>query len=236
MTIVPPSALKPRKTPTQTRATVTVDAIYKATIQVLLAEGISRLTTTRIAERAGVSVGTLYQYFPHKQALLYALVKQHLTEFAEEFDAICQQHQQSTLESMIPGIVGGFLDIKIRQPEVTQALYKIAAQLDTDTLRMETAKRLQQSCANLLASARNASFDKVSDLAFTLMTAMNGTTRAVFEFGLQPDGVALLRSQLLLLSQGFLQRAAQLAQESSATSPEADASSDTTGASPERYR
>lgn len=64
--IVPADALRgfePRKTPIQTRATVTVGAISEATIQVLLKQGVNRLTTTRVAERAGVSVGTLYQYY-----------------------------------------------------------------------------------------------------------------------------------------------------------------------------
>jgi len=59
--------LEPRKTPVQERSTVTVEAIYEATFQVLLTVGgPDRLTTTRVAERAGVSVGTLYQYFPNK--------------------------------------------------------------------------------------------------------------------------------------------------------------------------
>ena len=50
----------------------------QATIQVLLKDGKPRLTTTRIAQRAGVSVGTLYQYFPNKTSLLRALLQQHL--------------------------------------------------------------------------------------------------------------------------------------------------------------
>jgi len=50
----------------------------QATIQVLLKDGKMKLTTTRIAERAGVSVGTLYQYFPNKSSLIQALLKKHL--------------------------------------------------------------------------------------------------------------------------------------------------------------
>ena len=61
-------AFEPRKTPIQARSTVTVEAIFEATIQVLLSRGADRLTTTRVAERAGVSVGTLYQYYPNKQS------------------------------------------------------------------------------------------------------------------------------------------------------------------------
>ena len=68
---------EPRKTPQQTRSVITVQAINDATIQVLLKAGQERLTTVRVAERAGVSVGTLYQYFPNKQSLLFAVREQH---------------------------------------------------------------------------------------------------------------------------------------------------------------
>ena len=50
----------------------------EATIQVLLTHGPDRLTTTRVAERAGVSVGTLYQYYPNKRSLLFAVLEDHL--------------------------------------------------------------------------------------------------------------------------------------------------------------
>lgn len=61
---VAPAHLNPRKRPRQARATATLDAIFEATIQLLVADGPQRLTTTRVAARAGVSVGTMYQYFP----------------------------------------------------------------------------------------------------------------------------------------------------------------------------
>lgn len=205
MKVVPPKTLKPRKTPLQARSTATVDAIFKATIQVLLAEGAVRLTTTRVAERAGVSVGTMYQYFPHKQALLYAVVQQHLTEFIKEFEAACVMLEKGTLATIADGIVNAFLDIKIRQPDVTRALYKIAAELDTEELRGGTAKRLQDACSKLLDSAIDANFNDLPDISFTLLTAMNGTTRAVFEFGAQPHMIDVLRTQLLVLCRGYLQ-------------------------------
>src|SRR4051794_24665457 len=66
--ILPPRAqvaLEPRKSPVQARSNASVDAILEATVQVLLQVGKERLTTTRVAARAGVSVGTLYQYFPN---------------------------------------------------------------------------------------------------------------------------------------------------------------------------
>jgi AcrR family transcriptional regulator len=62
-----------RKQPSQARAVALIDAILDAAIQVLMAEGAHRFTTARVAERAGVSVGSLYQYFPNKAAILFRL-------------------------------------------------------------------------------------------------------------------------------------------------------------------
>lgn len=205
MKITPPETLKPRKTPIQARSAATVDAIFLATIQVLLAEGAQRLTTTRVAERAGVSVGTMYQYFPHKQALLYAVVHQHLAEFVEAFETACLKHHNESIAAMTEGMVNAFLDSKTRDPDATRALYKIAGELDTEELRFGTAKGLQGACTALLDSATDATFDDLPDIAFTLLTAMNGTTRAVFEFGAQPRLVQMLRVQLLALCRGYLQ-------------------------------
>ena len=85
------SAFEPRKTPVQTRAAVTVEAISEATIQVLLSHGGDRLTTTRVAERAGVSVGTLYQYYPNKKSLLFAVLEDHLEKVTVAVETACER-------------------------------------------------------------------------------------------------------------------------------------------------
>jgi AcrR family transcriptional regulator len=63
-------AIKPRKTAVQERSKFTVETIFEAAVQVFTENGYAGATTDLIAERAGVSVGTLYQYFPNKQAIL----------------------------------------------------------------------------------------------------------------------------------------------------------------------
>lgn len=68
----------PRKLPQQDRSKVTVDAILTATAHILTQEGYDRTTTNRIAELAGVSIGSLYQYFPSKEALVTALAEHHV--------------------------------------------------------------------------------------------------------------------------------------------------------------
>lgn len=75
-----------RKTPRQQRSRETVEVVLEGAAQVFDREGITA-TTNRIAERAGVSIGTVYQYFPNKEALLLALADRHLTTMREQLTA-----------------------------------------------------------------------------------------------------------------------------------------------------
>ena len=68
-----PPRISPRKQPQQARSAELVAAILEAAIQVLVQEGAHRFTSARVAERAGVSVGSVYQYFPNKVAILFRL-------------------------------------------------------------------------------------------------------------------------------------------------------------------
>jgi len=68
--------------------------------QVLLQVGKERLTTTKVALRAGVSVGTLYQYFPNKSAPLKAALKRHREEVTEALELVCHQPKGHSLEQI----------------------------------------------------------------------------------------------------------------------------------------
>src|SRR5690606_12820353 len=134
MDVAAPKHLKARKRPRQTRSTLTVEAIFEATTQVLLAEGVHRLTTTRVAERAGVSVGTMYQYFPHKQALLYALNERYLNRLAERMEEVCLRHHGMTTAAMIGALVTAYWEAKTERSDVTRVLYSSAVELDNEAL------------------------------------------------------------------------------------------------------
>lgn len=69
-----------RKKPTQKRSQLTVDALLEATAQVLVDCGYNKASTNRIAERAGVSIGSLYEYFPNKDSLVTALIEKNAAE------------------------------------------------------------------------------------------------------------------------------------------------------------
>ena len=75
---------KPRKAASQVRSRATVDALVEATARILVKEGFDKASTNRIADVAGVSVGSLYQYFPSKEALVAAVAERHQQERAPE--------------------------------------------------------------------------------------------------------------------------------------------------------
>src|SRR5499426_3261403 len=73
----------PRKHASQARSRATVDALVEATARILVREGFDRASTNRIAEVAGVSIGSLYQYFPSKEALVAAVIDRHTQELSQ---------------------------------------------------------------------------------------------------------------------------------------------------------
>jgi AcrR family transcriptional regulator len=75
--------MKPRKAASQQRSRATVDALVEATARILVKEGFDKASTNQIAEVAGVSVGSLYQYFPGKEALVVAVIERHQQEIMQ---------------------------------------------------------------------------------------------------------------------------------------------------------
>lgn len=124
-----PAALEPRKTPVQARSAATVAVIAEATVQILLSHGTDRLTTTKVAERAGVSVGTLYQYFPNKQSLLFAVLEHHLDKVSAAVEAACARACHLPLAAMVQDVVEAFVDAKMQRPDISTALYRIVADI-----------------------------------------------------------------------------------------------------------
>jgi AcrR family transcriptional regulator len=89
-----------RKQPKQARSTELVATILDAAVQVLAKEGSQRFTTARVAEKAGVSIGSLYQYFPNKAAILFRLQRDEWRQTAEMQRSILEDVQRPPLERL----------------------------------------------------------------------------------------------------------------------------------------
>jgi AcrR family transcriptional regulator len=191
-----PALLKPRKSPRQARSAVTIEAIHTATIQVLLADGVSRLTTTRVAERAGVSVGTLYQYYPHKQALLFALVERKFATIEAAMRAAGERLMGRDLATIADGLVTAWLDAKMEDMLASRAIYGISAEFDISDLMGRAARDMAALIADLLRAAPGADFADRDAVAFTLTALLGGSVRVVMEAEAGTEGLDRLRREL----------------------------------------
>jgi AcrR family transcriptional regulator len=201
-------AFQPRKTPIQARSTVTVESISEATIQVLLSHGAAGLTTTRVAERAGVSVGTLYQYYPNKRSLLFAVLENHLNRIAAKVETACENARHQPLAEMIQQMVEAFCDAKMERADISVALYRISADVGGSTLAKRVTLRSQKAVQAMLDTASDTKSPPDKFAVEIMLSAMAGTMRSLLEAGPSPATVRKAREHLVLLCQSYMAAAA----------------------------
>ncbi|MFB8343905.1 TetR/AcrR family transcriptional regulator [Brucella cytisi] len=183
---------------------VTVDAIFEATIQLLLVDGAHRLTTTRVAHRAGVSVGTMYQYFPNKQALIYSLNERYLNALAEKIEVTCKAQLGTPIGEMVEALINTYWRAKTERVDVTQALYRSVADMDTAVMIEVFARRVDAATMAMLASAPDITFMDLPSANLALVTVIFGTVRNAFERNLTASETAALQRQMVIMCRAFL--------------------------------
>ena len=198
------AVLEPRKSPVQARSTASVDAILEATIQVLLQVGKERLTTTKVALRAGVSVGTLYQYFPNKSALLKGALKRHLDEVAEAVERVCDQQRGHSLEQMAAALMTAFLAAKMRNAKTSVALYAVSSDVDGAKVAREMGLRANQAVVGMLRTAREQLTTDPQLVASMLQGVMAGVSRRLLESAAPEKEFGILQQELIFLACAYL--------------------------------
>ena len=164
-----PDALAPRKAPTQRRATATVEAILEAAARILETQGLEGYTTNAVAERAGVSIGSLYQYFPNRDALTAALIER---ETATLLGQAREAAQGGTCAEVLAGLIEAAVAHQMRRPalarivdfeeqrlpmgERNQRVTDVLQQIMVDALLLDDAPAVpdrQQAAQDVLAIA-----------------------------------------------------------------------------------
>ena len=138
-----------RKQPRQARAQVTLNAILEATIQVLEREGFDAATTTRIAEVAGVSVGTLYQYFSHRDAIIDALQDREFQRSIALMESVLSKgNLEKSGRDTVTAVVRGLASLYAVSP----GLHRVLAM---EGLRVAKAERVHAFDLRVIAIVRH---------------------------------------------------------------------------------
>lgn len=140
--------VNPRKIPLQGRSKATVEAIVEASAQVLLEAGFERFTTARVAERAGVSVGSLYQYFPNKAALVCAVIDKCCENFLGAFQGALSARPRTSLGECVDAIVEATIVSHHLTPELHRIVLDLAPRIGVsdkaDRVGLETARTIER--------------------------------------------------------------------------------------------
>jgi len=169
----------PRKVASQARSRLTVDALLEATARVLVNEGYDRASTNRIAEVAGVSIGSLYQYFPSKEALVAAVIDRHTRQVSQ----VTRNAVVKMAASPIEVAAREFVSLGINGHRVNPKLHAVLSEQIPRVGRLENIEaNLQEGYALVRGylEAHRAEID-VADLdlaAFVCVTVVEALTHA----------------------------------------------------------
>lgn len=130
-----------RRQPRQRRAVQTVEAILDAVIRILKREGVDAVTTNHIAEMAGVSIGSVYQYFPDKQAIFVALHDRHVEQVGRLLERTLVEHASSSLEALVRALIEAMIEAHAADPELHELLFSEVPHGATGSRELESRLR-----------------------------------------------------------------------------------------------
>jgi AcrR family transcriptional regulator len=180
----------PRKSASQKRSQVTVETLLDATARVLTREGYDRASTNRIAATAGVSVGSLYQYFPNKEALVAALVSRHSREMLQLLRNALKEMASRDIATVMHELVRAMVDAHLVDP----ALHRIFAEQVPRMGQLAKIEELQRETFLLVRAYLEERRDEISvqDLDSATSICVTTVESLTHEFVIQkpdaPDG------------------------------------------------
>ena len=191
---------KPRKNASQERSKATVDALLAATTRVLVKEGYDRASTNKIAEAAGVSIGSLYQYFPSKEALVAAVIDRHMSEMMEIIRDAFLRFGPLPLPDAVRGLVKVFMDAHRHEPKLHRVLVEQIPRVGN----LEQIERVDEEAmalvrAYLEAHREEIVIDDIDMASFICVMSVEAMTHA-----------AVLRRPELLDNPRFIEEVAAL--------------------------
>ncbi|WP_375208799.1 TetR/AcrR family transcriptional regulator [Hyphomonas jannaschiana] len=143
-----PAIPRPRKAPVQARSAATVEAILEAAAHILESEGFDGYTTNAIARRAGVSIGSLYQYFPNKDAVTAALVMADAARLHDDVHAAAEATAGEDFQAQLNALIDVVVAHQLDRPD-------LARLIDVEERRLATDPALAAKDASVLVLIRD---------------------------------------------------------------------------------
>lgn len=180
---------KQHRSPKQQRSQFTVSAILEAATHVFSEKGLNKATTNEIAERAGVSIGSLYQYFPNKQSLIVELTQQHLTEMTDQITTGMDGMLELGAEQSIETLVRLMIDAHSTNPDLHRVLIEDSKELLAESVIEEFENKFFNLAKGYLALVfGNKSSRDLNIVAFVLINSLEALThKAVLEKNRYPQ-------------------------------------------------
>jgi len=148
----------PRKRPRQARSKATVDTILDATTRVLVKQGFDGLSTNAVASSAGVSIGSLYQYFPNKEALVLALIERHMEEMNSSILAELTRVAKLPLAEAVRCVV----DLTIRAHAIDPDLHRVLTEQVPRIGKLARLREVDEICHRMVAGLLAARRDEIA--------------------------------------------------------------------------
>jgi AcrR family transcriptional regulator len=181
--------LEPRKQPAQSRSTATVSAILEAAARILEERGLDGYTTNAIAERAGISIGSLYQYFPGKDAVTIALAER---EAAILLAAVAEAGKAEDWRGGLVAMIRAAVQHQLRRPRLARLLDFEKARLPVRDRQAQGAMLIHAAIVALLGRRPGRTADSSGKLAFDMLAIARGLVDSAGERG-ETDALDLER-------------------------------------------
>ncbi len=185
-----------RKQPLQARSKASVTAILDATVQILSTRRTIHLTTKAVPARAGLSVGSIYQYFPNKEAIVLALVARKAEEVTSAFEDAARQQRGRTLASALCSLTTTYFTKKFSDPQLSKTLHAAMDRSGGTDLLQPFRQRMVHAIESVLRHAPDAVFRNVQSTARMIWGAITGAARSVLEAGAPQTYVVAVRREV----------------------------------------
>ncbi|EHU1924301.1 TetR/AcrR family transcriptional regulator [Acinetobacter baumannii] len=139
----------PRKRPRQARSVATFEAILEAAARILESLGFAGFNTNAVAELAGVSIGSLYQYFPSKDALIVELIRRERAKLSTHIVEAIQQNDASDLKEKLKLIIHAAVQHQLSRPQLARTLEFASELIGKDTEESELQHELETVISDL---------------------------------------------------------------------------------------